>query len=88
MTDLKQKIEEILIEHENHSPIYTCRLQITDQILSELRKWIESRKIITPSGKCPSCNNPNILGMHPVDSDEHYRFYNQALNDLLEEVKL
>lgn len=37
MTDqkeLREKIEEILKEHEVHLPVYTCRLQMSHSILS------------------------------------------------------
>lgn len=49
----------------------------------QLREKVEGMRITTPSGDCPSCNRPTIIGFHPINTIEHHSFYNQALDDIL-----
>ena len=47
------------------------------ELLGEVEKLKEKN-----DGQCPSCNNPSILGMHHTNTNEHYAFYNKALDDV------
>lgn len=78
---LLEKIEEILKDHESHSPIYTCRLQISNALLKlflqteeETVKAVIGNKKLTAVCLREGCNI------------EHDKVRNKIINAYREEI--
>ena len=80
---MEEQIKKVLIEHENHTPIYTCRLQISGAIMD----LIEKERSQTLSDLRENIENVFLFNKRLSGSDLDNHSYLQGWNECLEEIK-